>query len=391
MKIDKLNVRHWLYLLAFLVNTVIAVVIRPFVKNRQSRHQVLLYGHKLNSNLKAIYEYWKNLESRTIDMAFLTMDPEYFKELKTLGVKTVLATRITTTLDIAKADCVISDHGLHALEAALRWSSIRFVDVWHGIPFKGFDADDFKVQRQFSEVWVTSSLLKKIYVEKFGFPTEAVFALGYARTDVLINGTTDRDVVKNSLGIADVRKKIILFAPTWRQDEFNRNIFPFGVGRTEFFCALDRLCQRVDAYCIFRTHLNSAVEEQPSCTHIFYAPHSQFPDTEAILSIADILVCDWSSIAFDFLLLNRPTVFLDVPPPFKKGFSLGASYRFGEIVGDFSGLLEALERYVQNPNAFQVVYGDLVAEIRRRLYDGNADGRAAERCYNRLLNLSKAS
>ena len=28
------------------------------------------------------------------------------------------------------------------------------------------------------------------------------------------------------------------------------------------------------------------------------------------------------SIAFDYLLLDRPTLFLDIPAPFKKGFSL---------------------------------------------------------------------
>src|SRR5690606_40302310 len=60
---------------------------------------------------------------------------------------------------------------------------LRFFDVWHGIPFKGFDADDFRVQHRYDECWVASPLLRDLYIQRFGFEPQRVVATGYARTD----------------------------------------------------------------------------------------------------------------------------------------------------------------------------------------------------------------
>ena len=118
--------------------------------------------------------------------------------------------------------------------------------------------------------------------------------------------------------------------------------------------------------------------------NIIYAPHSEYPNTEEILLTADILVGDWSSIAFDYLLLDRPTIFLDTPAPFAKGFSLDETYRFGHIVGNMGDLLASLEQYVLSPEDYLQQYGNNAENIKRALYDSNADGLASKRCMDRL-------
>jgi CDP-glycerol glycerophosphotransferase (TagB/SpsB family) len=211
-----------------------------------------------------------------------------------------------------------------------------------------------------------------------------VYETGYARTDVLINKNIDIGRVKQSIGITDPAKKVILFAPTWQQDENNRNIFPFNTSEESFLGELDTLCEMLSIVCVFRAHLNTASFDRVDYKNILFAPHSQFPDTEAILLISDVMVCDWSSIAFDFLLLDRPTVFLDVPPPFKKGFSLDESYRFGEVVKDFPSMLSFLERYITDADRYWRKHDDKSREIKKALYDGTADGFAGKRCCDRL-------
>src|SRR3546814_3640481 len=76
-------------------------------------------------------------------------------------------------------------------------------------------------------------------------------------------------------------------------------------------------------------------------------PGDLYPNTEEILQISDALICDWSSIAFDYLLLDRPTYFLDVPPPFRKGLALGANYRFGPVVLGLEQLVAQLESWLK--------------------------------------------
>jgi hypothetical protein len=87
------------------------------------------------------------------------MDRHYFGEIKKKD-NILFALNPVDLMKVASADCIISDHGLHALQLLLKLSDITFVDVWHGIPFKGFTADDFTIQQQYDEIWVSSALLK---------------------------------------------------------------------------------------------------------------------------------------------------------------------------------------------------------------------------------------
>ena len=45
----------------------------------------------------------------------------------------------------------------------------------------------------------------------------------------------------------------------------------------------------------------------------------KFTNKEDFLKISNILITDWSSIALDYIVLDRPVFFLDVPNPFKDG------------------------------------------------------------------------
>ena len=390
MKIDTKNLLHWLYLVVFFLNTFAAAILRPLVC-RKNGGLVLLYGHKLNSNLKGVYQYSRSDAGGDLSLYFLTMDPAYYEQLRASGEQVLLALNPLNIMKIARCSVIVSDHGLHALKVLLKFSNIMFVDVWHGIPFKGFDAYDFRTQHNYTEVWLTSVLLIEMYVRKFGFKREQLHATGYARTDVLVNMSVSSADIRKRLGIPASVDKVILFAPTWKQDQNNRSIFPFDSSEKVFFSALEQLCEKLSVACVFRTHLNSRSGDDGSYNNIFYAPHAEFPDTEEILLACDVLVCDWSSIAFDYLLLDRPTVFLDVEPPFKKGFSLNEDYRFGEVVESLEEMTAALELYIKQPETYLAMHGERCAVVKKALYDSNADGHAAERCYARLETLVSES
>src|SRR5690606_1553267 len=116
-------------------------------------------------------------------------------------------------------------------------------------------------------------------------------------------------------------------------------------------------------------------------------PASRYPDTEAVLLACDILVCDWSSIAFDFLQLDRPTILLDVEPPFRKGFSLGPEYRFGPVVRDLEGLLSEVGRALASPETYWRVDGYRHEEVKRTVYGAIGAGQAVERCLTGMQSI----
>jgi CDP-glycerol glycerophosphotransferase len=384
MKIDKANLAHWRYLMLFGLNVAIALLLRPF-RRRPSRNRVILYGHKLGGNLLAIYRYLRASPESGLDVAFLTMDPDYHRELVARGDSCLLAISPRCIPWLVTADAIVSGHGLHALQPMLSLSDLKFFDVWHGIPYKGFDADDFRVQHRYDEVWVSSPLLRQVYIERFGFPADIVHVTGYARTDRLVHRIEDPVEIKRRLGLdPSSSDKLVLFAPTWKQDARNRSLFPFGLDEQAFLGALSELGERVGAKFLLRAHLNSGDVANHGFGHIVALPHAKFPDTEEILLVSDILVCDWSSIAFDYLVLDRPTIFLDVEAPFAKGLSLDASHRFGAVVDNMDTLLERLERYSIEPERYALEFSAKCSEVKARVYDGYADGNATARCVARL-------
>jgi CDP-glycerol glycerophosphotransferase len=277
---------------------------------------------------------------------------------------------------------MITDHGLHTMESLLSFTDIKFVDVWHGIPFKGFTPSDFKLQHRYDEVWVSSPLLKDLYVERFGFFPEKVLSLGYARTDKLFQRPTPPSTFRAWAKIPK-DKTLVLYAPTWRQDDAGRELFPFGASQAEFTAALVGTCKAVGARLVIRAHLNASITSG-GAADILYCSQKDYPDTEDLLLATDILICDWSSIAFDFLALERPTLFLNVPAPFKHGFSLGPEYRFGCVIQNLKELKVKLNEYLLAPSTYEESYASRQQDTVAALYGEFTDGQSAQRQLRRL-------
>lgn len=387
MKVDKTNPRHWAYLVVFGINVLGAILLRRIRRRSRQRPLAVLYGHKLNGNLLAIYRWLRHRPESGIDVVFLSLDPEYSRALVRAGEASIAATGLRCMTALADAAVVISDHGLHAMQPLLRFSDIRFVDVWHGIPFKGFDADDFRVQHGYHEIWVASALQRTLYLTKFGFAPERVHVTGYARTDRLVIRQEDPLALRRAFGLPETGK-IVLFAPTWAQDARGRSLYPFGCDQDRFLLALSAVASRYAATLVVRTHLNSGSGPAIDYPHVRTASARDYPDTEGLLLVSDALICDWSSIAFDFLLLGRPALFLEVPAPFSKGFSLTPEFRYGAVVDSLEALCSSLAQALGEPQAYWAAHGDRHRQIAGEVYGGAADGKAAGRCAERLRALA---
>jgi CDP-glycerol glycerophosphotransferase len=382
VKIDKRKPSHWVQLLLFAAQVAIAIALRPFRRRGTSKH-VVLYGHKLTGNLWAIYQHLVARCGRDIMVTFLTMDKPYHRQLMAQGIASVSATSFACQRLLRRTDVIISDHGLHVLSALLGRPGIRFVDVWHGFGFKGHHYDDFRVLRRYDEVWVDSPLQRSFYVEHFGFAPERVIATGYARIDALVNPTADRVALRRRFGLPETGK-VVLFAPTWQHAGLGSGLFPFSVSPELFYATMSAFAARTDCVFVTRAHLNAPIHEMNSEPRLRFLPFSEYPDTEALLLACDVLLADWSSIVFDWLLLDRPAVFLDVPPPFPVGSTLQPGHRYGHLAGSMAEMVQALERYVARPDDYTERFGAQAALVRREVFGDCADGYATQRCVKRL-------
>lgn len=313
------------------------------------------------------------------------MDPKYFNEIQDKD-NILFALNPSDLLKTVLAECIISDHGLHVLQLLLKLTNIKFADVWHGIPFKGFIAADFVTQQQYDETWVSSDLLKELYINKFGFQTGRVQVTGYGRTDLILNYYSKKLQIREKLNIPK-DKKVILFAPTWKQDKQNRSEIPFNLTQKHFLESLENFAANNNAFLIIRYHLNSKQGGNFNNQNVLHLPLQKHPNSEELLAVTDILITDWSSIAFDMMVLNKPIIFLDVPPPFKNGFSLPPDYRVGDLVKDLPELIESLSEACLSEDRYLHKYDRDYQRVKTLVYDDTLDGKSTDRYIGRLQKL----
>ena len=131
--------------------------------------------------------------------------------------------------------------------------------------------------------------------------------IGFPKTDRLLDGTLDRKAVLRELGFAGDRP-VVLYAPTGAHDN---SLETCGEE------LLERLAT-VDAYDVIvkpHDHPKEAIDWYQRLAR-FESDHLRLlrsPDAIPSLYASDLLISDASSIANEYLLLDRPIVFLDVP------------------------------------------------------------------------------
>jgi CDP-glycerol glycerophosphotransferase (TagB/SpsB family) len=190
---------------------------------------------------------------------------------------------------------------------------------------------------------------RAMYVKSFGGSPSRIRVLGTPRFDVLLGGEAHDRVaggdLRGRLGLED-DDFAALWLPTWRQD-----------GDSSWLPALtsaelDRALEGTRIVLLVKLHPYSDpagyLDKLPSHPRIRWIPDGD-EDVNCLLRVADALVTDYSSAAFDFALLDRPIVFF---APDLDG------YRSGH------GLLPAFERLVVENN--HVTWDALLGALRER-------------------------
>ena len=117
-------------------------------------------------------------------------------------------------------------------------------------------------------------------------------------------------------------------------------------------------------------------------------PLKEYPLTYDLLAVSDVLVTDWSSIATDYLVLGRPILFLDVPPPFAPTH-LTADDRVGYRVSDWVGFEEALTVASRRPEEYAEVFADDRQRVLDKAFGSTLDGHSANRYLEALQEIVK--
>jgi hypothetical protein len=134
-----------------------------------------------------------------------------------------------------------------------------------------------------------------------------VARIGFPKTDRLLDGTLDRDDILRELGFSGARP-IVFYAPTGAH---GNSLETSGEELIERLVATDSYDLIVKPH----DHPKAAIDWYQRLAPL-EGEHLRLlrtPDAIPSLFVSDLLISDASSIANEYLLLDRPIVFLDVP------------------------------------------------------------------------------
>jgi CDP-glycerol glycerophosphotransferase len=237
--------------------------------------------------------------------------------------KTVKRNRLKYFLLFMKAGIWVCDTRLPRY--IVKKTGGTYIQTWHGTPLKKLALDMDTVymagekgidnyKKNFLENTQTWDYLisqnhfsTEIFRRCFAFDKE-MLEIGYPRNDVLFAKNNEKDIMdlKVQLGIP-LDKKVILYAPTWRDNEF------YGKGHYKFNRAMDfDLMQeqlRDEYVMIVKYHylVMDKVDWTPYQGFI-YSCNLKY-DIADLYLVADLLITDYSSVMFDYSLLKRPMFF----------------------------------------------------------------------------------
>lgn len=219
---------------------------------------------------------------------------------------------------LATSSHIIVDNYYAFLSVTDFKTDVKCIQLWHAAgAFKKFGLEDAtiknrtktanerfqKVYDRFDNIVVGSDRMADIFKKAFGSNVDRFIYSGIPRTDFFFDSNqlkhakdkfdTDFPMINN--------RKVLLYAPTYRDNELNS---------TSLHIDIDRLYQSFKNEYILLLRLHPAVSssfENKYPGFIFNV--TEYPNINHLLVGADILITDYSSIPFEYALLNKPMLF----------------------------------------------------------------------------------
>ena len=284
-------------------------------------------------------------------------------------------------------------------------SDQRFVQCWHGTPLKrlGYDvqiettnalnttaelAERFGLDaKKWSYLLSPSRYTSECLASAFGLPesrrNSVIIESGYPRNDNIVHARDDKTgvrcrMLREKFGIPE-GKKVLLYAPTWRDDSYQA-----GVGYTfDYLIDFAALKHELgdDWVVLFRPHYYIANHFDFSLYRGFVINAAHVDDINELYTVADILITDYSSVMFDYALLHRPMMLY--APDFENYADniRGFYFNINEVPGPICRTQDALVQAILDLDGYWSRYHEAYSRWQHKfcvLDDGNASKRVVD-------------
>lgn len=195
------------------------------------------------------------------------------------------------------------------------------VHLFHGVSFR-----NMAVRRDvlvYDHLFVVGPYMRRLFTDQqlLRDSDPRLVSIGFPKLDRLVNGTLDRRVVLNRLGLSG-RRPVVLYAPTGQKDNSLEHTGEAVLERlraTKCYDIMIKLHDHPrDRTTDWAARLRPLLDRHTRLVHDY--------DIVPYLFASDLLITDASSVSNEYSLLDRPMVFLDTPELLaamqKKGVAL---------------------------------------------------------------------
>ena len=362
-------------------------------------------GQKYACSPKAIYEEMLEDERfRDYTFVWLFKNPDEFRFLK--------ENRNTKIMKYGSKNCekLLSKakYWIFNFRAPEWWLPKKdqvYVQCWHGTPLKrlGFDLENsdnaMNSTKEIRKKYISDTKRFKYFLSPCAFSSEkfisawnmkaygkedSIIELGYPRNDYLSNyKKEDISQIRKKLGLECTEKKILLYAPTWRDNQHQSGVGYVYENPVDFDYLKEQLGE--EYIILFRAHYLVASLFDFEKYKGFVYDVSQYDDINELYVVSDLLATDYSSVFFDYAILERPMIFymydLADYRDNVRGFYLDLSELPGPIVENDIDFVQAVKAVDKTD-----VNNDI--KVFNQRFNSYNDGKAARRVIAKLFDVS---
>lgn len=314
---------------------------------------------ELKGNLKAVYEKLPGDYVKVVHIKGDRRDSKGFRETLRLW------------RDLTTAKYILLDDFYGLISAMEVRKDQEIVQLWHGSgAFKKFGfsrvgtgdniSNVHTGYRKYTKASVTAEPIRECFAEAFDIALEKVQAVGSPRTDMFFDEKAKEDAKERVYESYPqlMNKKVVLIAPTYRGRKVEHATYDFDrLNLGSLVKELGDDYQLVVKWhpALYNNIKRGLIKFDDSGT----VDASSYNDINDLMVVSDILVTDYSSVIFDWYLLDKPAIYFTYDlEEYEAGRGLYFDfdeYVYGQAVADYEGLIDGIKREdlaVEKRNAF---------------------------------------
>lgn len=307
VKSSKLFYSFYFYLGSFFIR-LLALFIKP------SKNNIIFVsygGKKYDDSPKVVYEYLKK-SNNNYNMIWAFINPEDYPQISSF--EKVKIDTLKYYYKLLKSSYWISNS---SLQRGLNFKTKKHKNIlfMHGLTALKKSSKDlnsngkqFKmiIPEKFDKVFIEGTREKEIVLNNINVEKNNIYNYGLPRCDELLNFSKSLQIqveIKTKLNI-DVNKKIILYAPTYREykkDKFGNIITSPVIDYDKWKSNLSE-----NFVVLITSHYEIGNKFDILYDNSFIIDVSKYNSINELIAISDIIISDYSNIIFDSTIIERP-------------------------------------------------------------------------------------